>query len=42
MKMVIAGLWLDLLSIVLLTFFVYTLGHLAFDVLGEFPAWAIP
>ncbi|MDE0732800.1 MAG: SLC13 family permease [Gammaproteobacteria bacterium] len=42
MKMVIAGLWLDLLSIVLLTLFVYTLGHLAFDVLGEFPAWAIP
>jgi len=42
MKMVIAGLWLDLMSIVLLTLFVYTLGHLAFDVLGEFPAWAIP
>lgn len=42
MKMVIAGFWLDLLSIVLLTGFVYTLGHLTFGVLGEFPAWAIP
>jgi sodium-dependent dicarboxylate transporter 2/3/5 len=42
MKMVIAGFWLDLLSIVLLTGFVYTLGHLTFDVLGEFPAWAMP
>jgi sodium-dependent dicarboxylate transporter 2/3/5 len=42
MKMVIAGFWLDLLSIVLLTGFVYTLGHLTFGVLGEFPAWAMP
>ncbi|MFK7864324.1 MAG: SLC13 family permease [Pseudohongiellaceae bacterium] len=42
MKMVIAGFWLDLLSIVLLTGFVYTLGHLTFGVLGEFPAWALP
>ena len=42
MKMVIAGFWLDLISIVILTGFVYTLGHLTFDVLGEFPAWAIP
>lgn len=42
MKMVVAGLWLDLLSIILLTGFVYTLGHLTFGVLGEFPAWAMP
>lgn len=41
-KMVIAGVWLDLLSILLLTGFVYTLGHLAFGVLGDFPAWAAP
>jgi sodium-dependent dicarboxylate transporter 2/3/5 len=42
MKMVIAGFWLDMLSIVLLTAFVYTLGHLTFGVLGEFPDWAMP
>lgn len=41
-KMVIAGIWLDLLSVVIVTTFVYTLGHLAFDVLGAFPAWALP
>lgn len=40
MKMVIAGLWLDLLSIFIVTIAVYTLGHFAFDVLGEFPEWA--
>lgn len=40
MKMVIAGVWLDILSIVLLTGFVYTLGHLAFGVLDGFPDWA--
>jgi len=40
MKMVIAGVWLDVLSVVLLTGFVYTLGHLAFGVLDGFPAWA--
>lgn len=42
MKMVIAGIWLDLLSVVLLTGFVYTLGHVAFDVLAPFPDWAVP
>ena len=42
MKMVIAGIWLDILSVFLLTFFVYTLGHLTFDVLGQMPAWAMP
>ncbi len=42
MKMVIAGFWLDVLSVLLLTIFVFTLGHLTFDVLGEFPAWAYP
>ena len=41
-KMVIAGIWLDLLSVVLLTVFVYTMGHLTFGVLGELPAWALP
>lgn len=42
MKMVVAGIWLDVLSVLLLTFFVYTLGHLAFGVLDGFPAWAMP
>ncbi len=42
MKMVIAGIWLDVLSVILLTGFVYTLGHLTFDVLGPFPDWARP
>jgi len=42
MKMVVGGIWLDILSIVLLTGFVYTLGHLAFGVLGPFPDWAQP
>jgi sodium-dependent dicarboxylate transporter 2/3/5 len=42
MKMVIAGVWLDVLSVLFVTFFVYTLGHLTFGVLGDFPAWAIP
>ena len=42
MKMVIAGIWLDILSIVLLTGFVYTLGHMAFGVLDGFPLWAAP
>jgi sodium-dependent dicarboxylate transporter 2/3/5 len=42
MKMVMAGFWLDLISVVILTGFVYTLGHLTFDVLGSFPAWAMP
>ncbi len=42
MKMVIAGIWLDILSVIIITFFVFTLGHLTFDVLGAFPDWAIP
>ncbi len=41
-KMVIAGFWLDLLSVLLLTAFVYTAGHLTFGVLGAAPAWALP
>ena len=41
-KMVIAGIWLDLLSVLLLTVFVYTAGHFTFGVLGELPAWALP
>ena len=42
MKMVVAGVWLDILTVFLLTFFVYTLGHLTFDVLGDLPVWAMP
>jgi|TARA_B110000467_G_scaffold121712_1_gene113239 sodium-dependent dicarboxylate transporter 2/3/5 len=42
MKMVIAGIWLDILSVFLITLFVYTVGHLIFGVLGPFPDWAIP
>jgi sodium-dependent dicarboxylate transporter 2/3/5 len=42
MKMVIAGIWLDILSVFLITLFVYTVGHLTFGVLGPFPDWAIP
>jgi len=42
MKMVIAGIWMDVLSVLLLTGFVYTLGHLIFGVLGPFPDWATP
>lgn len=41
-KMVVAGIWLDLLSVFLLTVFVYTAGHLTFGVLGDLPAWALP
>ncbi len=41
-KMVVAGVWLDLLSVLLLTLFVYTAGHLTFGVLGDLPAWALP
>ena len=42
MKMVVAVIWLDILSIFLVTGFVYTLGHLTFGVLGDFPTWALP
>ena len=42
MKMVVAGIWLDILSVFLITIFVYTMGHLTFGVLGAFPDWAIP
>jgi sodium-dependent dicarboxylate transporter 2/3/5 len=42
MKMVVAGLWLDLLSIVIVTAAVYTLGEVAFGVLEPFPDWARP
>jgi hypothetical protein len=38
----VAGIWLDIISVFLLTLFVYTLGHLTFGVLGPFPAWAAP
>ncbi|MCY4263958.1 MAG: SLC13 family permease [Gammaproteobacteria bacterium] len=42
LKMVVAGIWLDILSVLLLTIFVYTMGQLAFGVLDGFPAWAMP
>jgi sodium-dependent dicarboxylate transporter 2/3/5 len=42
MKMVMAGIWLDILSVFLITLFVYTVGHLTFGVLGPFPDWAVP
>jgi len=42
MKMVVAGIWLDILSVILITLFVYTVGHLTFGVLGPVPDWAIP
>jgi sodium-dependent dicarboxylate transporter 2/3/5 len=42
MKMVVAGLWLDLLSIFIVTAAVYTLGQFAFDVLAPYPDWARP
>ena len=42
MKMVKAGVWLNVLSVIIITGAVYTLGHLAFDVLGMFPEWAAP
>ena len=42
MKMVVAGIWLDILSVFLITVFVYTVGHLTFGVLGPFPDWALP
>lgn len=40
-KMVKAGIWLDIVSIVLVTLFVYTFGHFSFDLLGEVPDWAM-
>lgn len=40
-KMVKAGLVLDLLSVFLVTVLVYTLGHISFDVLGGLPDWAL-
>ena len=33
-----AGIWLDIRSVFIVTGFVYTLGHVAYDVLGAFPA----
>jgi sodium-dependent dicarboxylate transporter 2/3/5 len=42
MKMVVAGIWLDVLSVILITLAVYTLGNATFDVLESFPDWARP
>jgi len=40
-KMIIAGVWLDILSIVILTTLVFSLGHWVFGLLGEVPGWAL-
>ena len=40
MKMVWAGFWLDTIAVILVTLFVYTIGHLSFDLLGPIPDWA--
>lgn len=40
-KMIIAGVWLDILSVVIVTALVFSLGHWVFGLLGEFPAWAL-
>ncbi len=40
MKMVMAGVWLDIISVILITLAVYTLGEMTFDVLGGLPDWA--
>ena len=41
-KMVVAGVWLDILSFILLTAAVVTLGDVIFGVLGPMPEWARP
>ncbi len=41
-KMIIAGVWLDILSVLILTVLVFSLGHWVFGLLGEFPDWALP
>ena len=40
-KMIIAGVWLDILSVVILTTLVFSLGNWVFGLLGEFPGWAL-
>ena len=40
-KMIIAGVWLDILSVIILTALVFSLGHWVFGLLGEFPGWAL-
>ncbi|MCY3852241.1 MAG: SLC13 family permease [Gammaproteobacteria bacterium] len=40
-KMIIAGVWLDILSVVILTTLVFSLGHWVFGLLGEVPGWAL-
>jgi solute carrier family 13 (sodium-dependent dicarboxylate transporter), member 2/3/5 len=42
MKMVAAGIWLDVLSVIIITSSLYMLGALIFNVLEPFPAWAVP
>lgn len=40
-KMVVAGVWLDILSVIILTVLVFSLGNWVFGLLGEFPNWAL-
>ena len=40
-KMVVAGIWLDILSVIILTALVFSLGNWVFGLLGELPSWAL-
>lgn len=40
-KMVVAGVWLDILSVIILTVLVFSLGNWVFGLLGELPNWAL-
>ena len=40
-KMIIAGVWLDILSVAILTTLVFSLGDWVFGLLGAFPDWAL-
>ncbi len=40
MKMVAAGIWLDILSVIILTALVFSLGDWVFGLLGEVPSWS--
>ena len=41
LKMVVAGVWLDILSVIILTVLVFSLGNWVFGLLGELPNWAL-
>ena len=40
-KMIVAGIWLDILSVAILTALVFSLGDWIFGLLGELPTWAL-